>query len=338
LIEPAYSQLPDTLSNYCRQHPTECGGSGAGSLFSAPSQTIRNALSNPSPVNPFSTIPVPSKDFVVAAGGAAALWYLGSQNMQNLQNQAMSQAPTGYDSCASWFPYWGGNVQSGFGSFPTRQAAYDFGLTRIFLGNTAEAASYGLVGVPSSSCSPSAPSLPQAAQGLTDGQIYSEAAVAAAAAAVSAASSGNDSQTVAAAAAAAAAAGVVAASPSSTQADRDKASAAAAAAGAAAAAASAREQAKQDAVDNYPRIGVQPISPASNYTSSVNWLSHGIQVFSNKFPFDLFSGSVSSGSVSECPNVTFFSKSFQLCPIRDLIGFLKIPVIIAFLVWNLMTI
>jgi hypothetical protein len=58
-------------------------------------------------------------------------------------------------------------------------------------------------------------------------------------------------------------------------------------------------------------------------------------VFSGKFPFDFF-GSPPAPSIPECPNYTFFSETFELCPIRDLVGILKIPAILAYALWAIM--
>ena len=81
---------------------------------------------------------------------------------------------------------------------------------------------------------------------------------------------------------------------------------------------------------NVPEIS--PIQP-QKFTGK-NWLQHGIDVFSNKFPFDIF-GSVSiTGSINECPSYSFFDRSFELCPVRDFIVMLKWPVIISFIIWS----
>lgn len=61
-----------------------------------------------------------------------------------------------------------------------------------------------------------------------------------------------------------------------------------------------------------------------------NWLQHGIDVFSNKFPFDIFGEIPDSGEGYECPTYIFFDKSFELCIISDFIMLLKYPVIISF--------
>jgi hypothetical protein len=82
-----------------------------------------------------------------------------------------------------------------------------------------------------------------------------------------------------------------------------------------------------DAVPTSPTI--TPIAP-TEFTGE-NWLSHGINVFSNKFPFDIFGNLDNEGIVSnECPTYTFFEHPFELCPIKDFIVILKYPVIIGF--------
>ena len=74
------------------------------------------------------------------------------------------------------------------------------------------------------------------------------------------------------------------------------------------------------------------IAPAD--FESENFLKHAIQVFSNKFPFDIM-GNLDVASFSQdCPSYTFFDRVFELCPIRDLIVLFKYPVIISFLIWS----
>ncbi len=60
-----------------------------------------------------------------------------------------------------------------------------------------------------------------------------------------------------------------------------------------------------------------------------NWLEHGIEVFSQKFPFDIF-GEVSIEGGYVCPTYIFFEMPFELCPIADVIAILKYPAIIGF--------
>lgn len=64
-----------------------------------------------------------------------------------------------------------------------------------------------------------------------------------------------------------------------------------------------------------------------------NWLKHGVKVFSTKFPFDILGNLNTVGSSNECPKYTFFNYDFELCPIRDMLSILKVPALIAFLVW-----
>ncbi len=61
-----------------------------------------------------------------------------------------------------------------------------------------------------------------------------------------------------------------------------------------------------------------------------NWLQHGIEVFSDKFPFDIFGEVPGADDGYECPTYIFFNKSFELCIIADFIMLLKYPVIISF--------
>lgn len=81
---------------------------------------------------------------------------------------------------------------------------------------------------------------------------------------------------------------------------------------------------------------VSPIAPSQ--FSSPNFLQHAVTVFSDKFPFDIFDSVSGSSSVPQCPNYTFFNKTYELCPISDLFGVLKVPVIIAFLIRSIQTI
>jgi hypothetical protein len=309
-LAPAYSQTSLNALASCNSNAATTADCAA--LFQAAPSAVRGAIANPNPTNPlFGTLP--SKELVTAAGGVAALWYLNNQNMQNLQNQAMSQASPDYSSCTAFYPYWGGNIQSGFGSFPSIAAAYEFGLTRIFLGNTAEAASYGLAGVPSPSCVAS-PATPQsAAPGLTDPQIYAEAAAAAAAAARDFANKKDVSGAQAAAAAAAGAAGLVNGNPSATQADKDKANGAAAAAAAAAA----------DAADP-TKAPSTPQNPGFIF-SRVNFLAYAVsaQGFGNKFPFGMFAPLPTSSTQMSCPVVTSWGTTVELCFIRDIVRVIK---------------
>lgn len=64
-----------------------------------------------------------------------------------------------------------------------------------------------------------------------------------------------------------------------------------------------------------------------------NWLDHGIKVFKTKFPFDIFGDITIAGSPNECPKYTFFDRDFELCPVRDMLSILKVPALIAFMIW-----
>ena len=68
---------------------------------------------------------------------------------------------------------------------------------------------------------------------------------------------------------------------------------------------------------------------------SPNFLEHGVTVMSNKFPFDIFGSSVNTDElITECPNYTFFNKTYELCPISDLLSLIKFPIIISFLIYS----
>ncbi len=306
-VQPAFSGI-STLDTYCEQHPSECGPSG---LFSAPTQAVRSAISNPSPISPFARLLVPSKEFITAAGGAAALWYLTNQSMQNLQNQAIANSPSTYATNALYvngiFNRTGTNCQIlPSDRFPGLYDGVVDG-SHVALGFDQSALSCQGVGIPNT------PSLPDAAQNLSDSAILAEAAAAAASAARDAANRKDVTAANAASAAAAAASAAVAASPTSTQADKDKAAAAAAAAA----------QAAADASDP-TKAPTTPQSPTFNF-SQTNFLAYAAspQGFGKKFPFGMFAPLPASSTQMACPVITSWGTSAQLCFIRDIVRIIK---------------
>ena len=81
---------------------------------------------------------------------------------------------------------------------------------------------------------------------------------------------------------------------------------------------------------------VIPLEP--DVIESPNFLQHGVTVFSQKFPFDIFGDPPSVPPSEGCPTYTFFQRTFELCPISELLSLLKYPVIIGFLVWSFMSV
>jgi hypothetical protein len=82
-----------------------------------------------------------------------------------------------------------------------------------------------------------------------------------------------------------------------------------------------------------PTYSPIPAQTFCTSTSCENWLQHGIRVFSTKFPFDFVGDTtqLSAGDLNTCPSYTFFSQTFQLCPIRDAVAAMKIPAIAWFI-------
>ncbi|NMF57104.1 hypothetical protein [Pseudanabaena yagii] len=306
-LEPVYSQtsLNGCLTNAANAQ--SCVRDGLISPSNAAS-AVRGAIVNPNPTNPFFAGTLPSKEAITIAGGVAALGYLGSQAMQNLQNQAMSQAPADYSSCTVWYPVpaFSGVPWMGSGSFPSATDP-------VGLAFCARLDPSGCYMAPSPSCTAS-PATPQsAAQGLTDPQIYAEAAAAAAAAARDFANKKDVAGAQTAAAAAAGAAGLVNGNPAATQADKDKANGAAAAAAAAAA----------DAADP-TKAPTTPQNPGFVF-SRTNFLAYAVsaQGFGNKFPFGMFAPLPASNTQMACPVITSWGTSAQLCFIRDIVRVIK---------------
>lgn len=92
-----------------------------------------------------------------------------------------------------------------------------------------------------------------------------------------------------------------------------------------------------DASDPTPK-GETPTVPETETIeaqefNAENWLQHSVTVFKTKFPFDILGDLSTTGSPNECPKYTFFDYDFELCPIRDMLSILKIPALIAFMIW-----
>lgn len=75
---------------------------------------------------------------------------------------------------------------------------------------------------------------------------------------------------------------------------------------------------------------IEPIAEAE--FNAVNFVQHAVNVFSNKFPFDVWGDFNYADIAADCPQYVFFDLQFELCPIRDLFVAFKYPVIIGFLV------
>lgn len=328
----------------------------SGLPFPAQSQSVAACASNPvcaaelglakAALAPSATGAAATNPFALGVAGssvplaAAALAYLNPADWSNLRDRTASSIAdlhvTGTNIVVA---YGSGCVKSFDNPDLVRWTITSTGYT------TTNSSSAGSNWSDALSCgNPNNPS-----QGLPDSQILTAAAASAAAAAAAAlpdASSPDSSlrnSAVSAAAAAAAAAqqasDLIAADPSSSSSDIAAAAASASAAGSsAAAAAAAAAQAQADfPPSDYSQPNITAIAPATGYTSSTNWLSHGVAVLSTKFPFDIFT--VPTGGTSNlCPEYQFFTKTYQFCMIRDLVGFLRIPTIISFLIWSVMTV
>ena len=91
------------------------------------------------------------------------------------------------------------------------------------------------------------------------------------------------------------------------------------------------EQGEDESLSSPEIVTIEPST-----FQSVNFLTHGVTVFSNKFPFDIF-GTISPDiqPFDDCPTYTFFDRDFELCPIKDILTIFKYPVIIGFLIMTL---
>lgn len=66
-----------------------------------------------------------------------------------------------------------------------------------------------------------------------------------------------------------------------------------------------------------------------------NFIAYGMKILSRKFPFDVFGSPGAAGDADVCPNLEILDKKFQLCIILDALKILKIPTIIAFIIWSI---
>lgn len=65
-----------------------------------------------------------------------------------------------------------------------------------------------------------------------------------------------------------------------------------------------------------------------------NFIAYGMKILSKKFPFDVF-GTSAAGAADLCPKLEILDKKFELCIILDALKMLKIPTIIAFILWSI---
>jgi hypothetical protein len=94
---------------------------------------------------------------------------------------------------------------------------------------------------------------------------------------------------------------------------------------------------KWDAATN--NIQAPPIGVVPTYAlPTQNFLSHAMTVLSNKFPADFFGSYSGSPGVPQCPNYSFFGKTFEFCMISEFISILKYPAIISFATWAILAI
>lgn len=70
--------------------------------------------------------------------------------------------------------------------------------------------------------------------------------------------------------------------------------------------------------------------------SKPHFLAHAFSVFSDKFPLDVI-GEFPEGYADICPVFTFFNESFELCIIIDFMRVLKIPAVLSFTIWALLS-
>lgn len=335
-ILPLYSQ---SSLNACFTSPaaaSECASAGLISPQSA-ANAVRGALVNPSPINPFINIALPSKELVLVVGGVAALAYLRPSDMQKLKDNAptskqysngrwraknfVSGVATGWLNDVT--PDRIENFNSGGYSVPN--IFYKYGVSSLnwpgqVIGDVWGSQTYGQVDFEAdTSAGTSAPTFAPDTSKVSDFAIYAAAATAAAAAARDAAGRKDVRSAVAASAAAAAAAGLVpAGSP-------DKAAADSAAVAAAAAAADASDPTK---APDTPQA--QPI-----YFTQVNFLAYAVSSsgFGNKFPFGMFAP-LPAGAAMACPTFTSWGRTVELCFIRDIIMLIKYIVWVRFAIYS----
>jgi len=66
-----------------------------------------------------------------------------------------------------------------------------------------------------------------------------------------------------------------------------------------------------------------------------NFIAYGMKILSKKFPFDVFGTPAAAGDADICPKLEILDKKFELCIILDALKILKIPTIIAFILWSI---
>ena len=66
-----------------------------------------------------------------------------------------------------------------------------------------------------------------------------------------------------------------------------------------------------------------------------NFIAYGMRTLSKKFPFDVFGTPSEDGDSDVCPKLEILDKKFELCIILDALKILKIPTIIAFIIWSI---
>lgn len=67
-----------------------------------------------------------------------------------------------------------------------------------------------------------------------------------------------------------------------------------------------------------------------------HFLSHAATVFADKFPLDVL-GTLPEAETESCPTLTFWGTSYEVCIINDLLQALKIPTLVSFTIWALLT-
>lgn len=88
---------------------------------------------------------------------------------------------------------------------------------------------------------------------------------------------------------------------------------------------------------NVEELQLEELEPEP-YSTSINFVEHAKLKFKDKFPFDVFGSSNGGGSTTACPSYSFFDRNFELCPISEVFGILKYPVVIGYLIWSLQSI
>lgn len=83
-----------------------------------------------------------------------------------------------------------------------------------------------------------------------------------------------------------------------------------------------------------PGGAAEPITAAPMVAE--NFLVHAKTAFANKFPLDVIGTTSLPAGTSSCPTFTFFTRSYELCFISDLIGFAKFPILLSFVIWAVM--